>query len=90
MKAAIATLEAALSTLEINEPINRNEGMTEQADLEAKSAADIRQALVVLKALTESTKTQARHRHVNNGVDDGCRECGNDLRDDIHFRVGEL
>lgn len=50
MKAAITELEIALQTMETNEPINRNEGKTEQADLEAKNAADIRQALAVLRA----------------------------------------
>jgi hypothetical protein len=50
MKAAITELEIALQTMETNEPINRNEGKTEQADLEAKNAADFRQALAVLRA----------------------------------------
>jgi len=50
MKAAITELEIALQTMETNEPINRIEGKTEQADLEAKNAAEIRQALAVLRA----------------------------------------
>lgn len=50
MKAAITELEIALQTMETNEPINRNEGKIEQADLEAKNAAEIRQALAVLRA----------------------------------------
>lgn len=50
MKAAITTLEIALATLENNEPINRREGRASQADLEARNAAEIRQALVVLRA----------------------------------------
>ncbi len=50
MKAAITELEIALKTMETNEPINRKEGKTEQADLEAKNAADFRQALAVLRA----------------------------------------
>ena len=50
MKAAITELEIALETMETNEPINRAEGNTEQADLEAANAADYRQALAVLKA----------------------------------------
>ncbi len=50
MKAAITTLEIALETLETNEPINRNEGKPEQADLEAQNASEIRQALAVLRA----------------------------------------
>lgn len=28
-----------------------------------------------------------RHRHVNNGVDDACKQCGRDLRNDIHERI---
>jgi hypothetical protein len=50
MKAAISTLEVSLSNLEANEPINRQEGNVAQADLEAVSAAEIRQALAVMKA----------------------------------------
>lgn len=50
MKAAIAQLEVNLETLLNNEPINRAEGNTEQADLEAANASEIRQALAVLKA----------------------------------------
>jgi len=50
MKAAITQLEISLETLVNNEPINRKEGNEEQADLEAKNAAEIRQALVVLNA----------------------------------------
>jgi hypothetical protein len=43
----------------------------------------------LFKAMTEPLKSQARHRHVNNGVDDACKECGKDLRNEIHLRVGE-
>jgi hypothetical protein len=50
MKSAIAQLEISLETLVTNEPINRAEGNTEQADLEAVNASEIRQALAVLKA----------------------------------------
>lgn len=49
MTAAIATLEVALQTLETNEPINRAEGNIAQADLEAKNAVEIRQALDLLR-----------------------------------------
>jgi protein-arginine kinase activator protein McsA len=28
-----------------------------------------------------------KHRHVNNGIDDGCKQCGRDLRDEVHVRV---
>ena len=48
MNAAIAQLEISLEALENNEPINRKEGNEEQADLEAKNAEEIRQALVIL------------------------------------------
>lgn len=27
------------------------------------------------------------HMHVNNGVDDACKECGKDLRNEIHTRT---
>ena len=50
MKAAIVQLEISLETLVTNEPINRAEGNTEQADMEAVNASEIRQALAVLKA----------------------------------------
>jgi hypothetical protein len=50
MTAAIITLEIALDTLVTNEPINRAEGKIDQAELEAKSAQEIREALAVLRA----------------------------------------
>lgn len=50
MQAAITQLEIALDVLVTNEPINRERGDIEQADLEARSAAEIRQAIDVLKA----------------------------------------
>lgn len=50
MEAAIIELEIVLEMLENNEPINRAEGNTAQADLEAKRAGEIRQALDVLRA----------------------------------------
>ena len=67
MKTAIAQLEISLETLVTNEPINRAKGNTEQADLEAVSASEIRQAITVLKAaqtLMESliaAKTPPQH-----------------------------
>jgi len=30
-----------------------------------------------------------RHTHVNNGVDDACKQCGLDLRNEIHKRLSE-
>lgn len=50
MQAAITQLEIALDVLVTNEPINRERGDIEQADLEARNAAEIRQAIDVLKA----------------------------------------
>lgn len=49
MKAAITQLQIHLDVLTTNEPINRAEGNTEQADLEAANAAEIRQAIAVLE-----------------------------------------
>lgn len=49
MNAAINQLEIYLNTLENNEPINRAEGNDAQADLEAASAAETRQALRLLR-----------------------------------------
>ena len=49
MKAAITQLQIHLDVLTTNEPINRAEGNTEQADLEATNAAEIRQAIAVLE-----------------------------------------
>lgn len=46
-------------------------------------------AAALFAALTEPIKQQSRHRHVNNGVDDGCKDCGKDLRNEIHFRADE-
>lgn len=50
MKAAITQLKINLETLVTNEPIHRAEGQTEQADLAAVNASEIRQALAVLEA----------------------------------------
>ncbi len=54
MKSAITTLEIALDTLVTNEPINRREGHVEQSDLEARNAAEIRQALHILNAVEQA------------------------------------
>ena len=51
MKHVIAQLERNLDVMTTNEPINRAEGKTEQADLEAVTASEIRQALAILKAV---------------------------------------
>ena len=46
-------------------------------------------AAALFLELSEQVKQQARHMHVNNGVDDACKECGKDLRDEIHLRSPE-
>jgi len=51
MNSVITMLEIALDTMETNEPINRKEGNEEQANLEAKNAAEIRRALRILRAI---------------------------------------
>lgn len=52
MIAAILTLQNALDTLRTNEPISRQEGNDDQADLELESADEIEHALEVLRAIT--------------------------------------
>lgn len=47
--AAVSTLEIALGVLGTNEPINRAAGNVEQADLERRNAAEISQALGILR-----------------------------------------
>lgn len=49
MTAAITSLRIYLHTLETNEPINRSEGHTEQADSERAAAAEVRQAIAALE-----------------------------------------
>jgi len=49
MKAAIKYLEQTLEMLMANEPINRARGDIGQADLEARDAAEIRDALAYLR-----------------------------------------
>lgn len=51
MTAAISSLQATLSVLQTNEPINRQEGHLDQADLEAQSITEIQEALKVLTVL---------------------------------------
>ncbi len=46
--AAIAILEISLENLQTNEPIHRAEGKIEQADADAKNAAEVVEALRVL------------------------------------------
>ena len=42
-------------------------------------------ATELFMALTEGLKRLARHTHVNNGQNDACKECGHDLRNEIHL-----
>lgn len=49
IEGALTTLEVALDVLRNNEPINRAEGNMEQANLEARNAADIERALKLLR-----------------------------------------
>jgi hypothetical protein len=51
MKAAIAELTVRLEILENNEPINRAEGNTAQADLEHETAISFRKAIEALSGL---------------------------------------
>lgn len=51
MKHVIAQLEINLDVMTTNEPINRNRGDEDQANLEAVTASEIRQALAILKAV---------------------------------------
>jgi len=51
MKHAIAELEIALHTAETNEPIHRAEGNIDQATITAERAADLRDAISVLKVI---------------------------------------
>lgn len=50
MKSVIALLQISLATLVNNEPIQRTAGNVEQADLDLKSAGEIREALALLDA----------------------------------------
>lgn len=49
MKHAIQILEKTLQVMETNEPINRENGNLDQAQLEADTAKDLRTALTFLK-----------------------------------------
>lgn len=49
MQAAITQLEIYLDTLINNAPINEREGNLEQAELERKNAAEVKQALTWLE-----------------------------------------
>jgi hypothetical protein len=49
VSAAVVALEVALDTLTTNEPINRADGKSAQAELEARSAAEMKTALELLR-----------------------------------------
>lgn len=51
MNDAINELTIALEVMETNEPINRAEGNTEQADLEARNSISLRKAIEILKSV---------------------------------------
>lgn len=44
-------------------------------------------AQALFDALSDPIRQEAKHIHVNNGVNDNCKECGRDLRDEIHMRA---
>jgi len=56
MKASIHYLQAMLATLETNEGINRHAGNREQADLESRDAAELRQAIAILRGVLQPTE----------------------------------
>lgn len=41
------------------------------------------------KAVAQEVISKFQHRHVNNGTDDACKQCGFDLRHEIHERFNE-
>lgn len=45
--------------------------------------------VVELKRTNQALLAHFQHYHVNNGIDDTCKECGFDLRHEIHFRAKE-
>lgn len=49
MNAAIAELKSALYVLETNEPIHRQSGEIDQANLDSDNASDIRRAITLLQ-----------------------------------------
>lgn len=70
--AAVSALQNYLHVLETNEPINRVQGDTEQADLQARCAAEVRQALAIIQAsgearepVAEAQKRMAEDREIH-------------------------
>ena len=56
MKATIHYLQSMLAALETNEGINRHAGNTDQANLESRDAAELRQAIAILRGTLEPTE----------------------------------
>ena len=61
MNAAINVLQIALENLETNEPIHRDEGKIEQAELEASSAEELRSAIGLLQMCSETRFKRDTH-----------------------------
>jgi len=80
MQAAITTLEIALGDLENNELINRREGASAQADLEANNAREIREGLQVLRLRDAMSKgAKGKIRAIENA------ELGRDILDAVTY-----
>ena len=61
--AAVAHLEVYLDALETNEPINRDLGNVEQADLEAANACQVRSAIRMLDGKGSDFRSRLRAEH---------------------------
>lgn len=62
--------------------LNRMEEIPLHSDV-ARLVAELRSA----QAENERLLGAFRHWHVNNGTNDACRQCGLDLRDEVHIRA---
>jgi hypothetical protein len=51
-----------------------------------EQASKIAMSLLFAIADEVESRTVEAHTHVNNGIDDACKQCGKDLRDQIHKR----
>lgn len=63
--AARVCLENYLHVLDVNAPINRNEGNFEQAELEDRNAADVRKALRILRQSKQASSTPAGYMGIS-------------------------
>lgn len=52
-----------------------------------KATRDNDRYIAALKLADAHKAKQTKHYHVNNGENDLCADCGEDLRHEIHFRV---